>query len=205
LLVSIFVSFENIIKLVSDFSKNYGFFSYLKFSKKCKRFLRRFSRSQKFYKFLLNYVHKRRRLVYFDFKTSQVVVLPLRFVKLNENKGFFKLRYVDLAFLMDSRLFTLHFLKKVRNKFNSFLLAFFDEEYDDSKFPLNNEFFYFQVGYGSAFLTRQYNRNKYLEFRKITIQKVYDSKKKKLSDLVTKKFRTSRIFLYFFLILVLLK
>lgn len=194
------MSFNNLIKIIGDFTKNYGFFSYLKFSKKCKRFLRRFSRSKKFLKFLFSAVYKKKKVssLFFDLKISRFVSLPARFIRLNENKSFFRQRYVDLLLLYDSDLYAKRFSRKVRYKFNSFLLAFFDEEYDDSKFPMNNEFFYFQVGYGSAFLNRQYQRNKQLKVRRFKTQEGGLSMQPNNFYFLRKKFKISRIIFYFF-------
>lgn len=194
------MSFNNLVRIIGDFTKNYGFFSYLKFSKKCKRFLRRFSRSKKFLKFLFNAVYKKKKgsSLFFDLKISRFVSLPMKFIRLNENKSFFRQRYVDLLLLYDSDLYTRRFFKKVRYKFNSFLLAFFDEEYDDSKFPMNNEFFYFQVGYGSAFLKRQYQRNKQLKVRRFKVQEGGLSMQPNSFNFLRKKFKISRIVFYFF-------
>lgn len=44
-------------------------------------------------------------------------------------------------------------------------MAYFEEEYDDSKFPFNHEFFFLQIGYGLTYMTREYSRNKFLQNR----------------------------------------
>ena len=57
-----------------------------------------------------------------------------------------------------------------RSRFNTLqkagMLQYFDEEFEDFKFPVNNEFFFLQVAYGSAFLSRQYQRSKSIELQK---------------------------------------
>src|SRR6185312_6891824 len=53
-----FCSFRNLTKIVSNFMAVQRTFSFLKFSKGCKRFMRRFLRSQKFFRFLLKNYRK---------------------------------------------------------------------------------------------------------------------------------------------------
>jgi hypothetical protein len=89
-----------------------------------------------------------------------------------------------------------------RSRFNTLqkagMLQYFDEEFEDFKFPVNNEFFFLQVAYGSAFLSRQYQRSKSIELQKdsYAIVKAYRKKLFKLRNRV----RLNRSLLFFFFI-----
>ena len=89
-----------------------------------------------------------------------------------------------------------------KNRFNTLqkagMLQYFDEEFEATfKFPVNNEFFFLQVAYGSAFLSRQYQRSKSIELQKdsYAIVKAYRKKLFKLRNRV----RLNRSLLFFFL------
>jgi hypothetical protein len=46
------------------------------------------------------------------------------------------------------------------------MVQYFDEEFEDFPFPINNEFFFLHVAYGSFFLAREYVRNKLIQAQK---------------------------------------
>lgn len=196
-----FFSLVKMGKFFFKFKRGYGPLKCLKFSKFCKRSFRNFVRSYNFFRYLFKNVYKKPAYltVFRDLKTTKFVSLSKHFIKFNENKRFFRSRYVNV-------LHTVPYKKKEilqgasenLKKFGSFLLAFFDEEFDDSRFSVNDEFFHFQVGYGSTYLTRQYLRNKRLEFLKQQLQKGYDPHAEFLRLVFKKRFRLSRIRYYFF-------
>ena len=167
-----FCSFRNLTKIVSNFMAVQRTFSFLKFSKGCKRFMRRFLRSQKFFRFLLKNYRKTKsaRDFYFDLNTARFVRLSKGFIRHNQHKPFFSSRYINVSYLNESSASTKKKSSSLANKkANLFTLAYFEEEYDDSRFPFNHEFFFLQIGYGMTYMTREYFRNKFLQNREAGI------------------------------------
>jgi hypothetical protein len=199
-------SFYKLAKSVYEFKKNYGMLSYLKFSRKFKRRSRKFFRAHKFMRFLLKYVHQdfMPTMLYFDLVSSDFVKLPRTFVQMNFFKKSFVARYIyvqDVAnFVKNYKSVNFPIIKEyseVLKKHNDFMLAYFDEEYDDSRFPFSDDLFQFQVKWGSAYLARQYQRNLQLELKKKQLQEGYKSKEESHIFRFKKRFKFSRIRIYF--------
>lgn len=101
-----FCSFRNLTKIVSNFMAVQRVFSFLKFSKICKRFMRRFLRSQKFFRFLLKNYRKSTfaKDFFFDCNIAKIVQLSKGFVRYNQHKPFFKFRYINVGYLNESNI-----------------------------------------------------------------------------------------------------
>ncbi len=198
-------SFYNLGKFVFNFKKVYGLFRFLKFSKHCKRSFRLFFRSFSFFKFLFKNVYPKSRIgnLFFDLKRSKYVLIPYRFSKFNSNRSFFKSRYLNVSQIMQSIKREKNFsgqLRNIVNKYNLFLLNYRDEEFDTSKFPFNNEFFYFQSNYSSVFLARQFQRNRRLHQRRASISKgfmKFRGSVKSVFRLKKYSIKRSRFYFYF--------
>lgn len=200
-------SFYKLAKSVYDFKKNYGMFSYLRFSRKFKRRSRKFFRAHKFMRFLMKYVHQDfiPTMLYFDLVSSSLVKFPRTFVQMNFFKRSFQARYIYIQDVSNSiksyNHINFHLVKEyseVLKKHNGFMLAYFDEEYDDSRFPFNDDLFHFQVRWGSAYLARQHQRNLQLELKKKQLSEGYKfSKEESYNFRFKKRFKLSRIRIYF--------
>lgn len=155
------LSLNAINMLYRDFKKALPYKS-MTFSKKFKRIFRIFFKRMKFLKFLWKSLYpKKKASLFFDVKNSKYVILSKRFLLINKDKEFFKSRFFSGLTVKDSIR-----RENLRTLNNNIMLQYFDEEYDDYKFPINSEFFFLQVAYGAIFLGRQYERNKMLSARR---------------------------------------
>lgn len=135
-------------------------FKTLNFSKRYKRFCRILNKRIKFIKYLNKAIHiKKYDNVFFDTVENKFVVLEDK-IRPNKSVGS-DLRYLpySLANLLARRL-------KLNALFKATMVQYFDEEFEDFPFPVNNEFFFLQVAYGSFFLAREYVRNKLIQAQK---------------------------------------
>jgi small subunit ribosomal protein S2 len=152
-----FLNFNTLAMWHKDFKNSYPFKA-IKFSRGFKIMFRMFTKRIRFAKFLWKSIYpKRNPYFYFDVAKTRTVLLSKSFIALNKNKAFFIRRYKVGATTKD-----LKHRKLLRDRFSSAMLQYFDEEFDDYPFPVNNEFFFLQAAYGSIFLDRQYHRNKLL-------------------------------------------
>ncbi len=152
-----FLNFNTLATWHRDFKNSYPFKA-IKFSRGFKIMFRMFTKRIRFAKFLWKSLYpKRNPYLYFDVVKARNVLLSKSFVVLNKNNDFFTRRYKVGTTIKD-----LKHRKLLRDRFSSAMLQYFDEEFDDYPFPVNNEFFFLQAAYGSIFLDRQYHRNKLL-------------------------------------------
>jgi hypothetical protein len=78
------------------------------------------------------------------------------------------------------------------------MLRYFDEEFEDYPFPVNNEFFFLQTAYGAIFLDRQYHRNKLLEAQRESMHKGIELRSEMPSlNRLRVALRNNRVLLYF--------
>lgn len=133
--------------------------------------------SKKYKRFVRGYV---RRLKFFQFLNKNIMTKKIDFFK-NKN---YKFRTLELRS-------DFNFLTKQA------MLEYFDEEFDDFKFPVNNEFFFFQVAYGSAYLTRQYVKEKTLQSQKVSVFDIQRNRQKKLKLKSLVRINRSLLFFYY--------
>jgi small subunit ribosomal protein S2 len=180
-----FFNLRILVKLRRHFFKSYSFKSFT-YSKIYKRFFRVFNKRIKFIQFLRKHGYPK----HVSLLKRNVVKSRSNFLHLKKNK--FKDFPTNVIIKNLDR----------RSRFNTLqkagMLQYFDEEFEDFKFPVNNEFFFLQVAYGSAFLSRQYQRSKSIELQKdsYAIVKAYRKKLFKLRNRV----RLNRSLLFFFFI-----
>ena len=165
----------NIFKLnsVNNFFRNFkklksfkAFYS----SKKIKRSLRISSKRLKFLMFLWKSLYPKKR-----YKKNSKLAKPFR--------------------TFNTTIKSFHKRKQLRNIYNLTMLNYFDEDYEDKKFPFNNEFFFLHVAYGSIFLAREHARN-----RVIVSQRDFSvvlNKQKKSFSRAKAYSRLLRLFIYF--------
>ena len=188
-----FLSFDMLALWHKDF-KNGNPFKTITFSRVFTGWFRMTVKRLRFARFLWRALYpKRNPYLYFDVVKARNVVLSRSFVTLNKTKDFFARRYVVGSTTKD-----LSHRRVIRDRFNSAMLQYFDEEFDDYPFPVNNEFFFLQAAYGSIFLNRQYHRNKLLAAQREAMQKMRAVRQ----DILPLKrfhtvFRNKRVLLYF--------
>jgi len=161
--------------------KRLGSFKAFYFSKKIKRSLRISSKRLKFFLFLWRALYpkkKHKRNTNFS-----------NFSSLKQKK------ILKLSKTFNTTIKSAHKRKQLRNTYNLTMLNYFDEDYEDKKFPFNNEFFFLHVAYGSIFLAREQARN-----RVIASQRDFSvvlNKRKKSFSRVKSNSRLLRLFVYF--------
>jgi small subunit ribosomal protein S2 len=166
--------------------KSYSFKSY-SYSKKYKRFFRFYNKRFKFIQFLNKNTYPKRGS--FLKKNS---FLPRGSNFMDSKRGSRTFSVGSLLKNLEQR-YRLNLLQK------SAMLQYFDEEFEDFKFPVNNEFLFFQVAYGSAFLTRQYQRSKSIESQKDSF--IIMKKQKKQLLKLKNRIHINRILLFYFFFL----
>jgi hypothetical protein len=190
-----FLSFNMLATWHKDFKKEHPF-KIIRFSRAFKGWFRTTSKRIRFAKFLWKVLYpKRNPYLYFDVIKSRNIILSRSFVLLNKNKDFFLRRYVNVvgATVKDP----LH-RRVARDRFNSAMLQYFDEEFDDYPFPVNNEFFFLQAAYGSIFLNRQYHRSKLLMAQREAMQTAQVVRRTVLPlQQLRVVFKNKRVLLYF--------
>lgn len=152
------------------------------FSRKIKRSLRIFSKRLKFLMFLWRSLYSKKKFKHSKYNRG----------KFQTNKN---LKFSKSSVSFNTTFKTLGTRKSLRNTYNLIMLNYFDEEYEDRKFPFNNEFFFLQVAYGSIFLAREYERNRVLAsqraFGSVLIKQKKDFSKLKMHS------RLIRLAVYF--------
>lgn len=185
-----FFKFNVLNVLYNEFKKGCWFKAF-RFSKKFKKSYRYISKRLKFLTFLWKslYLKKNKFLTYFDLKKLKYVTLTKQYILKNRNKNFFKSRFF-------TGLTVKHLIRRqhLRNSYNNIMLQYFDEEYEDTPFPFNNEFFFLQVAYGNIFLTRQADRNKILASQRNSSTIVV--RERIAYNKAIFRVRTSRLFLF---------
>jgi|JI7StandDraft_1071085.scaffolds.fasta_scaffold09850_5 small subunit ribosomal protein S2 len=187
-----FFGLYTIRKIHRYFSKIVAPFKFFKFPKRFRKAFKNMSKRLKFLTFIFKsmYFRKKRTLLFFDLKSNKHVMLSKKYVMRNRNTFSFKQRFFTGLTIKD-----LHRRNHLKKLFDSSMLKYFDDEFEDTPFPFNNEFFYLQVAYGRANLTREAERNKILdEQRKSTVTVV--RYRKALRRFATRS-RFSRLLLYF--------
>ena len=187
-----FFGLYTIRKIHRYFSKIVAPFKFFKFPKRFRKAFKNMSKRLKFLTFIFKsmYFRKKRTLLFFDLKSNKHVMLSKKYVMRNRNTFSFKQRFFTGLTIKD-----LHRRNHLKKLFDTSMLKYFDEEFEDTPFPFNNEFFYLQVAYGRANLTREAERNKILdEQRKSTVTVV--RYRRSLRRFATKS-RFSRLLLYF--------
>jgi hypothetical protein len=192
-----FLNFNMLARWHKDF-RNRNPFKTIKFSHTFKWWFRTTTKRIKFAKFLWRALYPRRNpYLYFDVVKSRNVVLSRSFVILNKNKDVFGRRYTDIGGTTTKDL--IH-RRAIRDRFNAGMLQYFDEEFEDSPFPVNNEFFFLQTAYGSIFLNRQYHRRKLLSAQREAMHAMAALRQSKsISPLQRLRivFKNKRVLLYF--------
>jgi small subunit ribosomal protein S2 len=189
-----FLNFNMLAIWHKEFRTGYSFKS-LRFSRMFKSVFRMVTKRIRFAKFLWRALYpKRNPYLYFDLIKARNVVLSRSFVVLNKSKGFFTRRYTA-----GTTVKNLAHRRLLRDRFNTAMLQYFDEEFEDYPFPVNNEFFFLHAAYGSIFLTRQYHRNKLLIAQRELMHKSVALQKGTSSPLQRLRLtlRNNRIMLYF--------
>lgn len=190
-----FLNFNMLSSWHREFRTAYPFKA-IRFSRMFKLMFRTVTKRIRFAKFLWRALYPRRDpYIYFDSMKARNVVLSRSFVVSNKNKDFFLRRYT-----MGTTTKDLMHRRLVRDRFNATMLQYFDEEFDDYPFPVNNEFFFLHAAYGSIFLNRQYHRNKLLAAQRELMQhKSVESQTELYSSPQRLRIvlRNSRILLYF--------
>lgn len=177
----------NIFKLnaVNNFFRNFKklrSFKAFYFSKKIKRSLRILSKRLKFLMFLWRSLYPKKR-----YKRNSKFST---FVPKHKNSKFLK-SFKPFATTIKSA----HKRKQLRNLYNLTMLNYFDEDYEDKKFPFNNEFFFLHVAYGSIFLAREQARNRVIASQR-DFRVVLNKRRKSFSR--TRAYsRLLRLFVYF--------
>ena len=187
-----FFGLYTIRKIHRYFSKIVAPFKFFKFPKRFRKAFKNMSKRLKFLTFIFKsmYFRKKRTLLFFDLKSNKHVMLSKKYVMQNRNTFSFKQRFFIGLTIKD-----LHRRNHLKKLFDSSMLKYFDDEFEDTPFPFNNEFFYLQVAYGRANLTREAARNKILdEQRKSTVTVV--RYRRVLRRFATRS-RFSRLLLYF--------
>lgn len=187
-----FFGLYTIRKIHRYFTKMVAPFKFFRFPKRFRKSFRAMSKRLKFLTFIFKsmYFRKKRTLLFFDLKNNKHVTLSKKYVMQYRNTFSFKQR-----FFLGLTIKDLHRRNHLKKLFDTSMLKYFDEEFEDTPFPFNNEFFYLQVAYGRANLTREAERNKILdEQRKSTVTVV--RYRRSLRRFATKS-RFSRLLLYF--------
>lgn len=180
----------NVFKLtvVNNFFRNFKnlrSFKAFYFSKKIKRSLRIMSKRLKFLMFLWRSLYPKKKYKG-DLKFSNINAKSNKTNNLKFSKSFKS---------FNSTIKSAQKRKQLRDIYNFSMLNYFDEDYEDKKFPFNNEFFFLHVAYGSIFLAREQARN-----RVITSQRDFSVvlNQQKKSFLRIKSYsRLLRLFIYF--------
>lgn len=192
-LISSFKSFNlnNLAYFYRDFLKDF-WFKVFKFSKNFKKSNRILDKRLKFLLLLWRslYSKKRKFLTFYDIKKSKYVDLSKKYFFKNRNKNFFKMRFFRGITIKE-----LVRRKTLRKSFNNVMLKYFDEEYEDTPFPFNNEFFFLQMAFGNIFLTREAERNRILAAKRNSSTIVV--RERFLYSKAVLKTRSLRFLLYF--------
>ena len=187
-----FLNFNTLATWHKDFKNSYPFKA-IKFSRGFKVMFRMFAKRIRFAKFLWKSIYPGRNpYFYFDVVKSRNVLLSKSFVVLNKNKDFFSRRYK-----VGTTIKNLQHRKLLRDRFSSAMLQYFDEEFDDYPFPVNNEFFFLQAAYGSIFLDRQYHRSKLLAAQREAMHTAGTQGTQPSLQRLRIALRTNRVLLYF--------
>lgn len=174
-----FFTMKTFAKLKRHFFK-VNSFKFNMFSKEYKTFFRTYNRRLKFFQFL------NKSIFYGDYVNKGYIN---KFYKKNSKSS----TYSKSSFFKD-----LNNRIKLNSASKATMLEYFDEEFDDFKFPVNNQFFFFQAAYGSAFLTRQYLRNKIIYAQKHSSVVVKNKRRKSLKIKGLVRLQRSILFFRFF-------
>lgn len=186
-----FLNLNSLSYLYRDFRKDF-WFKVFKFSKNFKKSYRIIDKRLKFLILLWRslYSKKRKFLTFYDLKKSKYINFSKKYVFKNRNKNFFKMRFFTGVTVKE-----LIRRQHLRESFNNVFLKYFDEEFEDTPFPFNNEFFFLQMVFGNIFLTREAERNKILADKRNSSVTVVQERNLYLK--VVLKTRSSRFLLYF--------
>lgn len=186
-----FFNLNNLSYFYHDFTKDF-WFKVFKFSKNFRKSQRIIDKRLKFLLFLWRsmYFKKRKILTFYDLKKSKYVDLSKKYFFKNRNKNSFKMRFFRGVTIKE-----LIRRNTLRQSFNNIMLKYFDEEYEDTPFPFNNEFFLLQMAFGNIFLTREAERNKILAAKRNSSTIVV--RERNLYAKAVLKTRSVRFILYF--------
>jgi hypothetical protein len=187
-----FFGLYSIRKIHRHFSKFAAPFKFFQFPKRFRKLFRMVSKRLKFLTFIFKslYFRKKRTSLFFDLKNNKHVLLSKKYVIRNRKTLSFRNRFFAGLTIKDFKR-----RKHLKKLFDTSMLKYLDDEFEDTPFPFNNEFLYLQVAYGRANLTREAQRNKILdEQRKSTITVV--RYRRSLRRFATRS-RFSRLLLYF--------
>jgi small subunit ribosomal protein S2 len=168
-------------------------FKALNFSRCYKRFFRIFSKRVKFVRYLNKAIYtKKHDNIFFD-------VVENKFVTLDDKTGLSKNVKSKMGFSSRYLPYSLTNVLVRRSRlnvlYNTTMVQYFDEEFEDFPFPINNEFFFLHVAYGSFFLAREYVRNKLIQAQKTGFVTV--KHRRKLTLKLKKETKLLRCLLFF--------
>ena len=159
------------------------------FSKRYKRFFRIFNKRVKFIRYLNKAIYvKKHDNFFFD-------TVENKFVTLEDKARFTRSIGSHSRYLPYSLTNVLARRSNLNMLYNATMVQYFDEEFEDFPFPVNNEFFFLHVAYGSFFLTREYVRNKLIQAQKTGFVTV--KHKRKLVLKLKRETRVVRCLLFF--------